>query len=157
MLTTNIQIEILKDIVKRSDIIMKAKPANATISHIKGPIRGNNNLVIYPADHASWHRLLAKENWDQTEHKFLPRVQDKFTVGRTVVIRGVDLSIPMEVVQEKLIELGLSPSDVSRIETGKEENHRQTLSVAVTLNSQKEYEKFLSLKEIVIKWKIMKL
>ena len=157
ILSTNIPAEMLKDIIRRTDIISKAKPANAEISHIKGPIRGSNNLVIYPAGYQDWHRLLAKENWNQLEFKFTPRIQDNFTVGRTVVIRGVDLSIPTRAVQERLIELGFSPSDVSRIEVGKEDNRRQTLSVAVTLNSQKDYERFLDLKEIVIKWKVMKL
>ena len=154
MLNTNIPIETLRNVMKRANIVTKSKPPNTRISHIKGPTKGNQ-LIIYTDDHQDWHRLMVRENWDQSEFSFSPRIQDAFTVGRTVVIRGVDLEIPLDMVQNKLTELGFSPSNVTRMEIEKDHDRRSTLCVAATFNSQKDYDKFLALGTIIIQFKEM--
>ena len=118
------------------DKVLKFKPAEAQVSEIK-LTRKNDILVIAKGDH-DFNLLLNGEKWDQSQHRFFPRLGMADNMAKVVYVKSVDHNTDIKVISEILNEKNISHSNVERVTSGPDKS--PTTCVRLILHSQKDLE-----------------
>ena len=117
-------------------IVLENKPEGAQVNEIK-LTRKEDILVIAKSDH-DFNLLLKSEKWNQSVHRFFPRLGIADNLAKVAYVKDVDHETDPEIISKILTEKNISHCNIERVVTGPDKS--PTTSVRLILHSQSDLE-----------------